>query len=51
MRIAILRSAVRTVACPYCLSIPGQKCKDVKGEFRAANHQQRLDKYKEKGHV
>lgn len=42
---AVNRDRIRTVACPYCYSPPGQLCQ-AGARFRKASHLQRVQKYR-----
>ena len=41
-----VRTAVRSVECPYCGAKPREKCIGVQGQLRSASHEERWDAYR-----
>lgn len=43
----VQRLLVRSIACPKCGAVAGQKCIGVRVKARSASHQERWDAYRE----
>ncbi|MGO9354981.1 MAG: hypothetical protein ACLP3C_30650, partial [Mycobacterium sp.] len=42
----VTKTDVRTVGCPYCHALPGEKCTKAHGGLRDSNHTERIVEYR-----